>query len=205
MKVWCVCRSLPWETLRNALQCHKYLRQLWCESRKYLFVCSSLYDDLLYFVSHGLAITPGNWIIYTKKMTIILTKDSGTRENVFYIYMGDCDLLRFNKKCLFPVIVPHWNIDSAIFSEYSSIGWSWKALLSRSLANVLCSRAHPCTADGTCNNLAFGKYRHDICQNKYMSRFSGRKFYTLKASKLIFSLTKNSVDVSMSVSWVLFV
>jgi len=55
-------------------------------------------------------------------MTIILTKDSGTRENVFYIYMGDCDLLRFNKKCLFPVIVPHWNIDSAIFSEYSSIG-----------------------------------------------------------------------------------
>ena len=101
MKVWCVCRSLPWETLRNALQCHKYLRHLWCESRKYLFVCSSLYDDLLYFVSHGLAITPGNLIIYTKKVTIILTKDSGTRENVFYICMGDYDFLRFNNKMYF--------------------------------------------------------------------------------------------------------
>ena len=101
-------------------------------------------------------------------------------------------------KCIFPVIIPHRNIDSAILSEYSSIGWSLKALLSRSLANVLCSRAHPCIADGTCNNLAFGKYRHDICQNKYMSRFSGRKFYTLKASKLIFSLTKQRrcIDVS---------
>ena len=30
-------------------------------------------------------------------MTIILTKDSGTRENVFYICMGDYDLLRFKK------------------------------------------------------------------------------------------------------------
>ena len=62
-----------------------------------IFVCLCLYDDLLYFVSHGLAITPGNWIIYTKKMTIILTKDSGTRENVFYICMGDYELLRFKK------------------------------------------------------------------------------------------------------------
>ena len=66
-----------------------------------IFVCLCLYDDLLYFVSHGLAITPGNWIIYTKKMTIILTKDSGTRENVFYICMGDYELLRF-KKMSFP-------------------------------------------------------------------------------------------------------
>ena len=32
-----------------------------------IFVCLCLYDDLLYFVSHGLAITPGNWIIYIKK------------------------------------------------------------------------------------------------------------------------------------------
>ena len=47
-------------------------------------------------------------------MTIILTKDSGTRENVLYICMGDYDLSRFNKKMSFPT-------DSEVKRENSEV------------------------------------------------------------------------------------